>query len=387
MGPLNGLKLVELAGIGPTQLAGMLLADMGAEVIRVERPSDPDLGFPIPTELNLMNRGRRSVVIDLKQPQGFAVVLRLIDRADALFEGFRPGVMERLGIGPEFCMERNPRLVYGRMTGWGQEGPLAGSVGHDPNYIALTGVLDAIGPRGGDPVLPLNLVADYGGGALYLVTGLLAALLERQRSGRGQVVDAAMIDGSASLMTLFYGLRAAGLWHHPRGSNLLDGGAPFSRPYATKDGKHIVVAAIERRFYRALLEGLEIPEEERIPQTDIDRWPELERQLEAIFRTRTRDEWCERLEGTEACVSPVLSIDETPEHPHHHERQTFIEVDGLRQPGPAPRFARTPGAIRNPPPEPGADTEAVLAEHGFTEAEIRRLATDGVIGLGPIGSD
>jgi alpha-methylacyl-CoA racemase len=318
--------------------------------------------------------------VDLKHPRGAETILRLVERADALIEGFRPGVAERLGIGPEACLARNPRLVYGRMTGWGQEGPLAAAVGHDIDYIALSGALHAIGRAGEKPVLPLNLVGDFGGGALYLAVGVLSALLEASRSGQGQVVDAAMVDGAASLLTMFYGMSAAGTWSDERGVNLLDGGAPFYDVYETADGKYLAVGALEPRFYAELLrltglEGSDLPE-----QADIFRWPELRQRFAAVFKQRTRDEWCALLEGTEACVSPVLSLSEAPKHPHMAARRTFVEVDGVTQPAPAPRFSRTPGAIQRPPEPPGASTEPVLEDWGFSAEEIERLRTDRVLG-------
>ncbi|MDH3402227.1 MAG: CoA transferase [Acidobacteriota bacterium] len=374
-GPLAGYRFVELAGLGPTQLAGMLLADMGADVVRVEPPGGDGAGIALPRRFDLMSRGRRSVAVDLKHAQGPGVVLRLVAGADAIFEGFRPGVAERLGLGPAVCLARNPRLVYGRMTGWGQDGPLAGAVGHDPNFIALAGALHAMGPPDGPPVPPLNLVGDFGGGALYLVAGLLAALLEVSRSGRGQVVDAAMVDGAASMMTVFHGLAAAGLWNGPRGRNLLDGGAYFHRAYETRDGKFVAVGALERRFHDALLRALGI---EADPGAGShvgapERWPVYEKRLAAAFKTKTRDEWCALLEGTAACVSPALALDEAPRHPHNEARGTYLTIDGITQPAPAPRFDRTPGAVRNPPPARGRDTRAVLAEAGFSEEEIGEL--------------
>lgn len=382
MGPLAGFKFLEIAGLGPTQLAGMLLADMGAEVVRVERAGPVDPVLPLPERFDLMNRGRRSIAIDLKHPEGVETVLRLTERAEALFEGFRPGVMERLGLAPEVCLERNPRLVYGRMTGWGQDGPLAGAVGHDPNYIALSGALGAIGQPDGPPTIPLNLVGDFGGGALYLVAGLLAALLEVGRSSRGQVIDAAMLDGAASQMTMVYGLLATGSWSDQRGRNLFDGGAHFHHVYRTKDGGHVVVGALEPRFHAALLEGLGIDPEELGDPRDPERWPAFRERLEQAFLTRSRDEWCELLEGTEACLSPVLSMSEAPAHPHNRARGTFAEIDGVVQPAPAPRFDRTRSEIRSPPRERGQDTAEVLADWGFSDEEIGRLKAEGAVGIG-----
>ncbi|MFQ5548012.1 MAG: CaiB/BaiF CoA transferase family protein [Woeseia sp.] len=377
MGPLNGFRIIEIAGIGPGQLCGMLLADMGARLVRIDRLPGAEPGVLIPEKFNLMNRSRPTVAVDLKHAAGVDLVLRLCERADAIFEGFRPGVMERLGLGPGDCMARNRRLVYGRMTGWGQSGPLAESVGHDGDYIALSGALSAIGPKDGQPVVPLNLVADFGGGGAYLALGILAAMLEAGRSGEGQVVDAAMVDGAASLMTLFYGLRAAGLWNDQRGSNLLDGGAPFYRSYATRDGKSVVVCAIEPRFFRALLELLAIDDIEPNDQYDTSKWPEHATRFEAVFLGKARDEWCALLEGSEACLAPVLSMGEAPEHRHNRARKTFIEVDGIVQPGPAPRFSRTESAIQSPP---GTGNTETLGEWGVPESEIGKLERAGVIG-------
>ncbi len=381
MGPLTGFRILEIAGLGPAPFCAMLLSDLGAEVVRVDRPGPPGRGvLDTDPRLDLLQRGRRSLAVDLKHPRGAETVLRLVERADALIEGFRPGVAERLGIGPEACLARNPRLVYGRMTGWGQEGPLAAAVGHDIDYIALSGALHAIGRAGEKPALPLNLVGDFGGGALYLAVGVLSALLEASRSGQGQVVDAAMVDGAASLLTMFYGMSAAGTWSDKRGVNLLDGGAPFYDVYETADGKHLAIGALEPRFYAELLrlsglEGEELPE-----QADVSHWPELRQRFAGVFRQRTRDEWCTILEGTEACVAPVLSLAEAPKHPHMAARRTFVEVDGVTQPAPAPRFSRTPGAIQRPPEPPGASTGEVLAEWGFSGPEIEALRAERVVG-------
>ncbi len=378
MGPLKGIKVVEIAGIGPTQLAGMLLADMGADVIRVVRTASPEPGSEplIPPQFNLMNRGRPAVALDLKKKAGADAVLRLCESADALFEGFRPGVMESLGLGPDVCMARNPRLVYGRMTGWGQDGPLADTAGHDSNYIALAGALGAMGEAGRPPPLPLNLVGDFGGGALYLALGLLAALLESARSGAGQVVDAAMVDGVASMMTLFHGLRAAGLWTDRRESNLLDGAAPFARAYETGDSRYVAVCAIENRFFRALLDGLGATGIDPAEQYRPERWPAHREILEAKFSTRSRDEWEAVFAGTDACVTPVLSIGEAPRHAHSRERQSFVTVDGIEQPAPAPRFSRTAAGVRHGPVA-GADTLGrTLAGWGLDDAEVEALVAN-----------
>ncbi len=380
MGPLAGIKIVEMAGIGPGPFAAMLLADMGAEVIRIDRTEAVDLGLKSDHRLNLLHRSRRSAALDLKRPEGVETALRLIANADALIEGFRPGVMERLGLGPDICLKRNPKLVYGRMTGWGQEGPLAQAAGHDINYISLVGVLHSIGRVEGGPVPPLNLVGDFGGGALYLVVGVLAALIEAQRSGKGQVVDAAMVDGAASLMTPFFGLRAAGLWRDKRGDNFLDTGAPWYEVYETKDGGHVSIGAIEGRFYAELLQRLGIDPESLPPQNDRTGWPKIRARFAEVFRSKTRDEWRAVLEGSDGCFAPVLSLAEAATHPHNQARRTFVEVDGVVQPAPAPRFSRTPSAIQSGPAEPGRHTEAALKDWGFSSAEIAALKTAKAIG-------
>jgi alpha-methylacyl-CoA racemase len=381
MGPLSGFHIIEIAGLGPAPFCALLLSDLGAEVVRIDRPGPPGRGvLDIDPRLDLLQRGRRSVAVDLKHPEGAETVLRLAERADVLLEGFRPGVMERLGLGPEVCLARNPRLVYGRMTGWGQAGPLAQAAGHDIDYIALSGALHAIGRAGDRPAPPLNLVGDFGGGALYLAVGVLSALLERSRSGRGQVVDAAMVDGAASLLTMFWGWAAAGRWSEERGTNLLDGGAPFYDVYETADGKHIAVGALEPRFYAELLRLLALEGEPLPPQEDPDGWPELRRRFAEAFRRRTREEWSRVFEGTDACVAPVLSLSEAAAHPHLAARATFVEVDGVVQPAPAPRFSRTPGAIQGPPEPPGQSTVRVLEDWGFPPGEIARLRAARVIG-------
>ncbi|SCU96004.1 Alpha-methylacyl-CoA racemase [Cupriavidus necator] len=352
MGPLAGMKIIELAGIGPGPLAGMLLADMGAEVLRIERPGDADLGVKRERRHDLMLRNRKSIALDLKDPQAVAVVLDLVESADALIEGFRPGVTERMGLGPEDCMARNPRLVYGRITGWGQSGPLAHTAGHDINYISLTGALHAIGGRGQPPAIPPAYLGDFAGGAMFLVTGVLAALLEAGKSGQGQVVDAAIVDGAAALGTVFFGMAAAGQWRPERGTNVLDSGAHYYNVYACKDGGWISVGPIEGRFYRELLDKLGIDPASLGEQLDPDTWVPAQERLAAVFRTRTRDAWCALLEGTDACFAPVLSFEEAPQHAHLKARETFIEVDGIAQPAPAPRFGRTPSAPPAPPREP-----------------------------------
>jgi alpha-methylacyl-CoA racemase len=379
MGPLAGVKVLELEAIGPGPFCAMMLADMGADVLLVDRPSDPRLGFDRDRRSDAMLRGRRSVTLDLKSPDGVAAALALVERADAVIEGFRPGVMERLGLGPDVLLARNPRLVYGRMTGWGQNGPLAHAAGHDINYIALSGALHAIGTPE-QPLPPLNLVGDFGGGALLLAWGMMAALWEVQRSGQGQVVDAAMSDGAALLMAMTYGVAAAGLWTNQRQANLLDGGAPFYGTYACADGKYLAVGPIEPQFYRLFLDKAGITDPELANQHDLTAWPLQREKLAAILRTRMRDEWCALLEGSDACVTPVLDLDEAPQHPHNQARGTFVVVDDVLQPAPAPRLSRTPGAIRNPPPLAGQDTQAVLCEWGFTHEEIDALLAAGAIG-------
>jgi alpha-methylacyl-CoA racemase len=380
MGPLQGFKIIEVAGIGPTQFCGMLLADMGASVIRVVRPGTADVGIGLAEKFNLMNRGRPAVAIDLKSAAGIEMLLKICESADALFEGFRPGVMERLGLGPAVCCQKNRRLVYGRMTGWGQEGPLANAVGHDANFAALTGALGAIGEKGANPTIPLNLVADFGGGGTYLAMGILAALLEASRSGEGQVVDAAMIDGAASLMTLFYGLYAGGIWRDERGSNFLDGAAPFYRTYRTSDDQFVVVGAIEPRFYIELLETLGVTDISPGDQYIRDKWASHAAIFESIFATKSRDAWCATFSGKDACFAPVLSLAEAPFHAHNRARNTFVDVDGIMQPGPAPRFSRTESEVMGGPAEADAIDPEVLADWGFTDGEIGKFKSAGAFG-------
>ncbi len=377
MGPLQGLRVVEIASIGPGPMACMLLADLGADVVRVDRLEASGLGVPMEPRFDVNARGRRSVALDLKQAAGIDAVLRLVDGADILVEGFRPGVAERLGLGPEVCLSRNPRLVYGRMTGFGQTGPMAPMAGHDLNYIALTGVLDAIGPAGGKPVPPLNLVGDYGGGALYLAFGVLAALFERQRSGQGQVVDAAMVDGAASLAAIFMGLRAGGQWGEGRGANLLDGGAPFYDTYVCGDGRHLAVAALEPKFFAELAERLDLDRAFVKRQYDRRCWPELRVAIASVLLTKPRDAWAELFARGDACVAPVLSFGEAAAHPHALAREAYVEIDGVTQPAPAPRFSRTAPGRPGPSPQVGADTDAVLAEAGFGADEIAALRAAG----------
>ncbi|MCP4003640.1 MAG: CoA transferase [bacterium] len=372
VGPLSGLKIIEIAGIGPGPFAAMMLADMGADVIRVAKPVEGMFGGG-GSAFDLLSRGRRCIAADLKQPEGVELILRLVDSADGLTEGFRPGVMERLGLGPEVCMARNERLVFGRMTGFGQDGPLAQAAGHDINYIALAGALEPIGRRGQPPTPPLNLVGDFGGGGLILAWGMVCALLERERSGKGQVVDAAMVDGAAALMTIFHATQQTGFWNEERGTNLLDGGAHFYDVYETRDGKFVSIGSIEPQFYAELLERLELTDQDLPEQMDQSHWPELKKRFVEIFKTRTRDEWCERMEGSDVCFAPVLSIAEAREHPHNRARGTFVEVAGAAQPRPAPRFSRTDGQISGPPAKPGEHTSEIMAEVGYSEAEIKRL--------------
>ena len=379
MGPLHGLRVVELASIGPGPMCAMLLADLGADVIRIDRLEPSGLGVPMNQRFDVNARSRRSAALDLKSAAGRDAVLRIVERADVLIEGFRPGVAERLGLGPADCQARNPRLVYGRMTGFGQTGPLAHAAGHDLNYIALTGALDAIGPAGAAPVPPLNLVGDYGGGALYLAFGLMAALFERQSSGRGQVVDAALVDGAASLMSMFHGMLAAGGWPGRRGENLLDGGAPFYGVYETADGKHVSIGSLEPKFYAEMVRRLGLDERFLRLQGDASQWPALREAIAAAVRTRTRDEWSTLLEGTDVCFAPVLALGEVHRHPHAVARGTYVEVAGVVQPGPAPRFDRSVPDHPRPAPAVGAHTAEVLTECGFVEADIDSLRLAGVI--------
>lgn len=366
-GPLTGLKVVEFAGIGPGPFCGMLLSDLGADVVRIDRKGGRG-GAPS----DVTSRGRRSVALDLKSPASIEACLKLMEKADAVFEGFRPGVMERLGLGPEVALKRNPKLVYGRMTGWGQTGPYANAAGHDMNYIAITGALHAIGTAD-KPVPPLNLVGDFGGGALYLAFGLLAGVIQARESGRGQVIDCAMSDGAASLMAMFYGFKASGMWTEARRQNLLDGGAHFYDTYRCADGKWISIGSIEPQFYALLLEKTGIADAEFARQMDRGAWPQLREKLAAVIAGKTQAEWCEIMGGSDVCFAPVLDLDEAPKHPHNAARRTFVEVAGVVQPAPAPRFSETPGAIQGPPPAIGAHDREALADWGFSTAEIAAL--------------
>ncbi|HEX3699543.1 MAG TPA: CaiB/BaiF CoA-transferase family protein [Phenylobacterium sp.] len=375
-GPLTSLKIVEFAGIGPGPFCGMLLSDLGADVVRIDRKGGRG-GAPT----DVTSRGRRSVALDLKSPAAVEACLKLLDQADAVFEGFRPGVMERLGLGPDVALQRNPKLVYGRMTGWGQSGPYAQAAGHDMNYIAITGALAAIGTKD-KPVPPLNLVGDFGGGALYLAFGLLAGVIHARQSGQGQVIDCAMSDGAASLMAMFYGFKASGMWKDgQRRANMLDGGAHFYDTYQCSDGRWISIGAIEPQFYALLLEKTGIADPEFARQHDRDSWPQLHDKLAAVIATRTRDEWTEIMGGSDVCFAPVLTLDEAPKHPHNAARQTFVEVAGVTQPAPAPRFAETPGAIQGPPPRIGAHDREALGDWGFSAGDIAELAKAGALDL------
>ena len=372
-GPLSGLKVIEFAGIGPGPFCGMLLSDLGADVVRIDRKG---AGRGSPTDVTA--RGRRSVALDLKSPAAVEACLKLFERADAVFEGFRPGVMERLGLGPDVALARNPRLVYGRMTGWGQSGPYAKAAGHDINYIAISGALSGIGTAD-KPVPPLNLVGDFGGGALYLAFGLLAGVIHARTSGQGQVIDCAMSDGAASLMAMFYGMKAAGIWRGERRSNLLDGGAYFYDTYQCADGKWVAVGSLEPQFYALLLEKTGINDPEFKQQMDRDAWPTKHARLAEVFAAKTRDEWRAIMDATDVCFAPVLSIDEAPLHEHNQARGTFVEVAGVTQPGPAPRFSVTPGEIAGPPPAIGAHNNEALTDWGFTGEEIAALAAAGAL--------
>jgi len=379
MGVLSGYRVIELAGIGPGPMCAMLLSDMGADVLRIDRAADAGLGIAMDPKYSLLNRGRRSVAFDLKKTEAIEAVLKLVAKADALIEGFRPGVTERLGLGPDDCLKRNPRLIYGRMTGWGQEGPLALAAGHDINYIALSGALHSFGRKGDAPVPPLNLVGDFGGGALYLALGVVAGLLEAQKSGKGQVVDAAMVDGAASLMTAIYGMHGSGFWNNERGDNILDTGAHYYEVYETRDGKHVAIGSIEAKFYAELLRLSGLQGEELPHQQDRKSWPKMKERLKTLFRTKTRDEWCKIMEGSDICFAPVLSMAEAPQHPHMKHRGTFVEENGVTHPGPAPRFSRTPSKIQRPPARPGEHTEEALRDWGFANSDLDQLRKSGAI--------
>ncbi|HEY5898827.1 MAG TPA: CaiB/BaiF CoA-transferase family protein [Burkholderiales bacterium] len=375
-GPLAGVRILEFEAIGPAPFAGMLLADMGADVLLVDRPGSSDLGLKRERWYDVMLRGKRSVTLDLKSPQGAEAALALIARADALLEGFRPGVMERLGLGPQQALAANPKVVYGRMTGWGQEGPLAARAGHDINYIALSGVLQAFGRKGEAPVPPLNLVGDFGGGGMLLAFGVACGVIEAQRSGRGQVVDAAMVDGASLLAAMFHGFLAARQWSEERGVNILDTGAPWYDVYETADGKYVAIGAIEEKFFAELAARLGL--RDLPPQHDRARWPQMRERFKQTFKTRTREQWCQVFEGSDACFAPVLGWSEARTHPHARSRQAFVNVANVEQPAPAPRFSRTPGGVRSASPERGQGGAAALRDWGFSEKEVERLRELGI---------
>jgi len=375
MGPLKGLKIIEMAGIGPGPFCGMVLADLGAEIIKVDRASAIGTG----SKQEASNRGKKSIAVDLKSEEGVEVVFKLVEKADAIFEGFRPGVMERLGLGPNDCLKRNERIVFGRMTGWGQEGPLAKAAGHDINYISLSGALAAIGRPGSPPVPPLNLVGDFGGGGMLLALGLVAALFESKQSKKGQVVDAAMTDGSALLMTMIYTMQSLGMWKTTMGSNLLDGGSHFYDTYECEDGKFISIGSIEPQFYELLCQIAELDKSIFGKQMSRDSWPKQKEEIKKIFLNKTRDEWCELMEGTDICFAPVLDMSEAPKHPHNIERKTFIELEGVTQPAPAPRFSRTEPEISSSPSVVGENTDEVLISIGFSQKDIDSLKISGAV--------
>ena len=379
MGPLEGITIVEIAGIGPGPFCAMMLSDMGADVLRLERAERALGGDPNEPPKDALNRGRRSVGIDLKNAKGIEVVLRLVERSDGLIEGFRPGVTERLGIGPDVCLERNPKLVYGRMTGWGQDGPLAATAGHDINYISIAGVLGQMVRTGDKPYPPLNLVGDFGGGGLMLAFGMVCGILEAQRSGQGQVIDAAMVDGAAVLMTMFYGMQAMGFWHSTPGTNMLDTGSHFYEVYECADGKYLGVGAIEPKFYKELLELTGIDADSMPAQMNWAEWPTAKEKLQEVIKTKTRDEWAAIFEGSDACVAPVLDMNEATEHPHNKAREVFVAPEGVVQPAPAPRFSRTREEIQRPPAHRGQHTDEVLGEFGFSADEIATYRDSGAV--------
>jgi alpha-methylacyl-CoA racemase len=378
MGPLKGMKVVMVGGIGPGPFCAQMLADMGADIIRIDKKGEPRIAF-IQKKFDVLHRNIRSVTIDFKKKEGIEAALKLIDKAEAIIEGFRPGVMEKLGLGPDICLKRNPKLIFGRMTGWGQEGPLAQAAGHDINYIALTGALHAIGKAGEKPVVPLNIVGDFGGGSLFLAFGIMCGVYEARQSGKGQVVDAAVVDGTSALMGAFYGLKAAGIWSDNRGTNILDGGAQFYDTYETSDGKYISLGSLEPQFYELLLKLAEIDDPVFKNQLDIFKWPEMKEKLTVIFKSKTRDEWCEIMEGTDVCFAPVLSFDEAINHPHNVEREVFIDVDGVMQPAPAPRFSRTKPEVRWGAPDPGDHNDSAFSDWGFSADELNMLNKEDVI--------
>ncbi|MDH3293743.1 MAG: CoA transferase [Acidimicrobiia bacterium] len=383
MGPLEGITIVELAGIGPGPFCGMMLSDMGADVIRVDRPSAVrGVGAgerPAPPPPDVLGRGRRSVAVDLKNPDGVETVLKLVEQAEGLIEGFRPGVTERLGLGPELCLERNPKLIYGRMTGWGQDGPYALAAGHDINYIALAGALEPMGRKGQPPTPPINLIGDFGGGGMVLAYGMVCAMLEAQRSGRGQVVDAAMVDGAAVLINFVWGLKAAGMWGPERGTNMLDTGAHFYDVYECADGKYVSIGSIEPQFYAELKRLAKLDDTEFGDQMNREAWPLMKEKIAAVFRARTRAEWCEIMEHSDVCFAPVLTMEEATAHPHNVARGTFVDNGGMMQAGPAPRFSRTQATVAGPAAHPGQHTDEVLAQIGFSPDEITALRGAGAV--------
>lgn len=378
MGPLAGVRILEFEAIGPAPFSGMMLSDMGADVLLVDRPTDPREGIGRDRWFDVMLRGRRSVTLDLKSQRGVEAALRLVDKADVLVEGYRPGVMERLGLGPDVLMQRNPALIYSRVTGWGQDGPLATTAGHDINYLALTGVLHAIGRKGSAPVPPLNLVGDFGGGGMLLAFSIVCALLNARSSGRGQVIDAAMTDGASLLASMFFGMQTAGRWQEERGCNVLDSGAPWYDCYETSDGKFMAVGAIEPKFYREFLDKLGLVNADLPAQRDRERWPVLRERFAGIFLTKTRDEWNTLFAGTDACVTPVLTFTEARQHPHNLARQSYVTVGNIAQPAPAPKMKGTPQQVKGPPPERGDQGKSALVDWGFTQAEIDHLGTCGL---------
>jgi alpha-methylacyl-CoA racemase len=380
MGPLAGMKIIEIGAIGPVPFCGMLLSDMGADVLRVDRTAPSGLGIgQRETRFEVLGRGRRSVSVDLKHPKGVETVLKLCEGADAIMEGFRPGVAERLGIGPDDCMGRNARLVYGRMTGWGQDGPISHAAGHDINYISLSGVLHAIGTKDSGPVPPLNLTGDFGGGAMFLAFGMLAAMWEARSSGKGQVVDVSMIEGSAYLQAAIYGMQAAGYWKDERGTNVLDTGSPYYNVYETKDGKHVSIGSIEPKFYAELLEKSGMKDAGLPEQNARDKWPEMTEKFRDVFKRKTRDEWCEIMEGSDICFAPILSMTEAPNHPQNKARNSFVDIEGVTQPAPAPKFSRTAPEVQRKPPKLGEHTREGLADWGFGEDDIAALLNEGVL--------
>ena len=380
MGPLEGVKIVELQGIGPGPFCGMMLSDMGAEVIRIDRAGNVAEQNPASAPIDVLARGRSSIGIDLKNPGGVEVVMKIIETADGLIEGFRPGVMERLGLGPEECLERNPKLVYGRMTGWGQEGPYSMAAGHDINYIALAGALEPIGRKGEAPVPPLNLVGDFGGGGMLLAFGMVCGIIESRKSGSGQVVDAAMVDGAATLMAMFHSMRAMGVWNDERGTNLLDTGSHFYDVYECSDGLYISIGSIEPQFYSELMRLTGLTEDGEFKrQMERGAWPNLKERITEVFKSKSRDEWCTIMEGTDVCFAPVLTIEEAPKHPHNVQRDVFTEIEGVTQPNPSPRFSRTTPSIQGPPAHAGKDTDLILESLGFDALGIQNLRADGAV--------